>query len=808
MLLLFASVIPLAYAAKLNTTTQDILLSVPLFSDDQALGNVVLLIDTEDNLSINREQFFKISSKYINSEHLSELNAETSSSGFISTILLNKYGYQVNFDLSLLQLNIIWPARLKLSGRIGTEKYKRQLHRESLPRDVSAYINLYGGLSHNDTINDSTTSHSLALEAAASIPEFKHATIESEFRLHNEKKLSRQGTRVIVNSLGNDQRFSLGDILTNSYSYLGSSDILGINFSKNNNIYSTDQSQSAHTTGTRSFFLERSSIVRIFVNGDLKTTQRLSSGPYQLDEFPIGYGHNRILVEIEDDVGKLSRLRFNFYSDNHFLPQGESEFSLDVGAKRQLSNGEVNYTNDLLMSGFYRRGISTGATLSGFGKASELGSMLGAESLFAMSYGKLSFETAVSHLNGSKPIGSALNIGTTAFLSKTAKGRARRVSIGLGYNSKEFNQEINDLDNPVKLTSNLNYSQSLNRFWNAGFIARVNHLYDSSKETNTAISLSFNQQNLSLKTDLRLQRYSNDEDSVSLMIQMNYRFDRTQSLRFRASENDFYDLGYRVNSSRNGVGAWGMGLDLSSNQGDQQKMDVHSRYTGNRAELSASHISGLSNNEQSSSSFGSLNFASAIAYADGEWALGRPIRDSFSIFSTHTNLQDRAAYVNQDQHGNFSARIGFFGPALFSELQSYRNSSQTFEVDDLPLGYNLDSGVQSVYPTYRSGFHKTIGSDATVVVLGVLLQQNEEPAKLLAGQIQRIEASSNSPIPLFTNSAGRFSAQGLSPGNWKLTLFDKHKPLVYFLEIPDSIVGLFKVGKLQPHVTQENTVEN
>src|SRR3546814_12741749 len=68
--------------------------------------------------------------------------------------------------------------------------------------------------------------------------------------------------------------------------------------------------QSVRPTGRQSFFLRRPSTVEVMVNGQLMRRVRLDPGPYDLSDFPTGYGANDVRLNIVDDTGKAEKLRF------------------------------------------------------------------------------------------------------------------------------------------------------------------------------------------------------------------------------------------------------------------------------------------------------------------------------------------------------------------------------------------------------------------------------------------------------------------------------------------------------------------
>src|SRR3546814_10955201 len=92
---------------------------------------------------------------------------------------------------------------------------------------------------------------------------------------------------------------------------------------------------------------------------------RLDPGPYDLSDFPTGYGATDVRLNIVDDTGKAETLRFNMFFDQNQLAAGRSEFSLYAGTKAPRLIVDIRSTDDSPISGFYRMCISKHFTFGG-----------------------------------------------------------------------------------------------------------------------------------------------------------------------------------------------------------------------------------------------------------------------------------------------------------------------------------------------------------------------------------------------------------------------------------------------------------
>ncbi len=144
------------------------------------------------------------------------------------------------------------------------------------------------------------------------------------------------------------------------------------------------------------------------------------------------------------------------------------------------------------------------------------------------------------------------------------------------------------------------------------------------------------------------------------------------------------------------------------------------RYTGYRAVASLSHdVTTPASNAENLDSRTSLGFGTALVYADGQFAVSRPVQDSFAMVVPRLELAGQKIGVDWVRD-SYYARADWLGPAVLPSLSSYQVRTLTIDAPDLPLGYELGPSEYTVWPTYRSGTVIRIGTGATVLLSGVL----------------------------------------------------------------------------------------
>lgn len=120
---------------------------------------------------------------------------------------------------------------------------------------------------------------------------------------------------------------------------------------------------------------------------------------------------------------------------------------------------------------------------------------------------------------------------------------------------------------------------------------------------------------------------------------------------------------------------------------------------------------------------------------------------------------------------------------------------RSIEVAELPVGYDLGAGRFGLRPSLASGYALQVGSAASVSVLGTLLDPAGAPVALMGGQAIDLDDPQAPPVTVLSNSVGRFAAQPLRPGRYRIRMFTT-PPLVAEISVGEDAIGLLDVGTL------------
>ena len=70
---------------------------------------------------------------------------------------------------------------------------------------------------------------------------------------------------------------------------------------------------------------------------------------------------------------------------------------------------------------------------------------------------------------------------------------------------------------------------------------------------------------------------------------------------------------------------------------------------------------------------------------------------------------------------------------------------------------------------------------------------------VLAGKAIDLGDPSHPRLTIFTSRDGKFGAQGLRPGRWRVEM-PTEPPLAYEFDVADSVEGIVRIGDLQPAI--------
>ena len=789
---------------KINPTNRTIELHSSFLLNNRNLGTVSISISPEDALSLDAEGVMTLISDILTDDSLSELNA-AAVEGKLTEQSFAKAGITLGFDLGSLSTTLAVPKELIKEQVISfaRETASRKLAK---PANFSGYLNILASASDSSQEDSETRSRSRSenfnFEGAIRVLK---PVLEFEARYdrpnNGENVFFREGTRILYDIPSQASQLAIGDVFSRGTRFQDTVDLLGVALLRD---YNEIRTRNVRPTTGRRFTLQRQSEVDVIVDGALVRRLSLPPGDFDIRDIPLTRGSNNIELIIRDDSGEVETIRIGVSTDTDLLDTGVAEYRLDVGVLAEQGAEGPEYDEDLpLLSSFFRYGVSPSLTAGLNLQAGESVQQLGINLLKALPYGTFEIDASGSK-NDVLGDGYALFFGLDAFfgqndaLSRTLTFTAERESgrfsglNDLGRTNTSTSLELTDRDN-----INLAYSQFLYKQIR-GSLGLSASLDDNNEQYSLTAGLSGPLLGRRLSWSLRFvtDKSSNENEDTSGFLSLTWNLNRYARAVFdydNTSNTFRSEYTYRRAQQRTGGFSAFIGSETGDN--DDATFEAGIDYTGNRFRASIDNdtrFTDLDSDERSRLT--AVNFNTAIAFAGSDIAIGRPVRDSFAIIKRHKSLAKNKVRIDNRDDGALTKSDGL-GNVLVGELNAYSPRTITYDVDNLPLGYDLGEGLFALNPQFGEGYSLQIGSDATITVIGTLIDgQSGLPFSLIAGEATPVNEPDAEPVQFFCNRSGRFAISGLRPIKYELRLITE-PPRVATIELEEGS-NLARIGEV------------
>ncbi len=781
-------------APRLNTSGRVMAIVVPLKDATVYLGDVEIRIAPDDSVEVSADQVFELLGRTLDESALEPLRAIAEPGVFVPLSRFGAAGFPVQFDARALELSLAIPVAARGRTSIGLADLDREVYGDfATPEGFTAYLNLRGAI---DYVHESAGAQGLGdplilLDGAA---RFNGWVVESEGSWSGgDDGFSRDGTRAIYDDVGRLNRWTVGDLQTQSRGFQGTGDIAGLSVTR---VYSLlDPQRNVSPRGGRSFTLDRAATVEAFVNGRSVRTIRLNPGSYDVSDFPFVQGSNDVDLVIFDDTGRSETVSFSLFIDRTQLAPGLSEYGFYGGVRTARLNGGIDYSDTPSITGFYRRGIHERLTLGANFQYEDQSSLIGGEAVWSSPLGTIGADVAVSDLE-TVGQGWALNASLERLIQDTM-GRGFSIQATFEARSRRFGPVGSfSVDNPYSFNTSLGVNRS---FGDSAFVgAQVRYAKGRTTfEDETSIRVTYGRRitnDLNAIVDLDWSE-GGFAEGAGVRLALVRRFGDTGSARAEYdSRTDQARLGYQTSGGR-GVGAWSAtgNLDVSS---ENYGLNGAASYAANRADLGLAHSTAYSQTASDiTDQRTSVRAATGIAFAGGQFAVGRPVTDGFVIVRPYSGARGVSIEVEPSDE-SYYARSGPLGPALYGQITAFSPRTVAYDAPEAPAGFDVGQGALRLFPPYHAGYLVTVGSEYGMTALGSLVDDQGQPAVLISGYAIE-QGGDGRRVQLFTNRLGAFGVSGLRPGRWRIEM-DGETPLAFDMTVAADDSGVSRVGELRP----------
>ena len=844
-------------SSRLNTTGRVLIIPVPLKDNGTELGDVTIRIDTEDAVLISKADLLERLKGNLDAKARDKALRLEEQGGFVSIPALRSAGVGVTFDKGLqeLQLDVAADQRAQNEISLASRPQLRPSTALAEAAGIAGYVNILAEVDHQwggttGSIgpggSDGVTSGRLELESAIRLRDTvleNRAVVDGEVDTNlcptaahcvygHTTGLKRQSSRLVYDDPEQRIRYEIGDTEPLGAPLQSTIETLGVSIEKNS--HKLAPTESAAPSAQTSLRIDRPSDVDVIVNGAVMQKLHLRPGIYSVRDLPLATGANEIELVITDDTGQKRSQKLNLFAGNNQLAAGQSEWGVTAGLPSYLRDNDRVYdtSGNYMGTSFLRYGLTEQVTGEAHAQADNRTVMAGGGAITQTPWGVLALSGAFSNsISGIGWAGDASwDLINVKSLFSERKGSFR---LSGEFRSTDFYRpgEFLSLATGI-LYPEFNYWLRLASSYTVALDDQVTATLSGRYQFANAAEASFSPYTIKgdrYGADITLSRplgrlasgslvlgYSNESflrDAVAmqnsekadfrLAVRLNFRPDEQTSVTTSYDSTDRHSTLSAYRSDGNGVGRWDTSVDVQHmGYSDELTANGSLAYYGNRAEVRLSHNSDVEGvgfakiSPTSSTQRSSLQVVTSVAFADGVVGIGPPVRGgAFALVYPHESIAGHEVTVGENDRPR--AIADGWGPAVVTDLPAYAPASLPVDVADLPAGYSLGAGAFDLQPKYRQGYALEVGSAYSVSVYGVLEQANGEPVALSTG-FARPAGQGQKSVPVFTNAAGKFGAEGLAPGRWIIEVAGEGQPLRFAVDIPKGVDGLYKAGTLRP----------
>jgi outer membrane usher protein len=781
--------------ARINPTKHTLRFVVPLTDNGNYLGDVDLAVDPQDRLSVRAERLLQLLEPILKTDIFARLKSAVGNNAEITEAQLAAEQIRLNYDSDNLALAIGIPvlARRKEALNLGNPNGPAAATLQ--PAQFSAFVNLRTALDYVERGQETgliapVTSIDWAGRAFGVVAEG-----EAYLSLRrNDPLFRRTGTRLVYDDLKDVIRFAAGDVRPFGRTFQSTPSVAGLSASRFYNVL--EPWEDFRSTGSQSFTLLSPSTVETIVNGRSVERRTLQPGSYTLNDFPLAEGANDVRLRILDETGKERTVEFNLYSNRQLLDMGKTEFSFFAGVYSNPTRAGIAYSRDWSTSGFVRKGFTPQLTAGANMQADADAQQVGTEVLLGNVAGLFGVELAGTRRRaGGEGFAS---VATYEKIFGSGSEQSQSIHAVLEYRSPRFAVPGALVPRePTEFRGSLGYAitLALDKFISLdGQYSRDRILHDSfySVRASGGIAVADTLQAIGqVQWD-----HGRDHKDVVVRIGLRKRIGTRSSAQFDVDTEGTVHGVYQT-AGGSGIGSWSGSADLNRTK-DGTTVNASGSLITNRAELALTQLATYDQaGKRISDVRTSLQAGTSISFADGYFAIGRPIQQAFLLATPHLSLRGKEVRIDPQEKSE-EAVSGSLGGAVEGSLTAYSPRLLIYDVPNAPAGYDIGAGNVQIVPPYKSGYHLEVGSDYHLLVIGRLLDREGEPISLLAGKAIDLRAPKRPAVTMFTSRNGKFGAQGLRPGRWRIEMPTDGGPTIYEVDIKDDPSGTVRVGDLHP----------
>jgi outer membrane usher protein len=759
-----------------------------------------------------------------------QLASYTKADGYLNLDDMRQNGFAFTVSRRRQTINIQLPLEARKRQSLSSSNYNFNNDRLTEPRaNTSGYINLYNYNSYNEDSSVDQRYQNVAF-FESNIQQgpwnFQHEGYYTNVS-SQDKSWTNAAARAVYAQPEKARHFIIGEqtpLNTNwqlNPSPLASGfDEYLVGFGVNKRAELNDFA-SISNSFFYDFSLDEPAEIQVFVNGDLTYQKSLQKGVYKLKDLQLDDGSNEIRIIIVKASGAVDEFTSSYFQSFDILDPGQLEYQISSGHlykdERDLDKLDTDNTTSLL---YLRYGATQKLTLGSYlqyqndrqvgGIVLQTSNHLG---LWSLDLSNANDAIAGSDYAGRLELVSNAIYAPFGFYDESFYSYGFIIeSYGENYISdtdtiisSDYVNEINWLASPIfewgfNRNIRISYSASYRKYRDA-------RAYDKSYNIN--YSHRWREFDFQVKYERQSDQQINKSHQLLLTLTWNgsqgrnyIRTERNTDLNNETVTASFRPVNqakqrYELTSFYEDNNNYRHSVETSYRDGytnrtfEYQQSERDSAVSQNISATLEGHrgsIRARTSRRDNDSDNHLVVLEGALAFADGQVALSRPIEDSFAIVYPSDSLKGSVTTLSRN------AQIDRFGPAVISDINAYQ--LQRIQIEDSNAQIGVDFGKQAFYikPSYASGTAIEIGEGGSLLIIGVLVDNEGKPLALKTGYLVA-DSNPDKRLFFFSNRQGDFSLLGLEEGSYWLVVDNtSHDSVNLHIRSEASNQGLIDFG--------------